>query len=279
MNGRISEKSYQQWQKLPAIASYIFSKFDLIISQTEEDTAKYYNLGAGLVKTAGNLKAEAAPICDEEEVAIYKENLKKRLSWAAISTHEGEEELIIKIHQSLKKKLPNLFTIIVPRHLEHVEAIVKNLAGEGLKAVRKSTKEPIEAHTDILLGDTIGEMGFYLRLAEIIFVGKSLKVKGGHNPLEPAILSKAIISGPHVENFSNIYKSLEENKAVFIVEDHERLEKIIENLFKNKNLLRESQENAYQTAIKFKGALDKTIKILEPFLEPITMQAKLRKNR
>ncbi len=123
----------------------------------------------------------------------------------------------------LKVRYPHLITIIVPRHPDRAPAIEAMLVEKGLKVARRSANEPIEADTDILLGDTIGEMGLYLQLTEIAFIGNSLTKEGGHNPLEPAMMGTAVLTGRNVQNFRESFQRLIKNGGARIVKDRNML--------------------------------------------------------
>lgn len=278
VSAHMSDKSYKTWIKYKDLSHYIFSKFDLCLCQTERDVEKYLSLGVKSVKLTGNLKAEAPPLNSSKDLNRYKDFLKKRSVWIAASIHEGEEESVAEAHKALKERFPNLITIIVPRYIDNLEKIVNKLKNKGLSVVRRSEGEKITSKTDIFLGDTIGEMGFYLSLGEIVFMGKSLEAKGGHNPLEPALLGKAILSGPNTENFKEVYKTLVDHKAIIIVKDAKDLALHIKNLLSQNSSRLSLQQNTSHALQFFGGPLGKTIKFLMPFLESIILQAGLNKN-
>src|SRR5690606_18106797 len=129
-----------------------------------------------------------------------------RRVWAAVSTHQGEDDIAAEVHALLKGRHPDILTVIVPRHPDRADAIAEACAARGLTVARRSAGDSISADTDIFLGDTIGEMGLYLRLTEIAFVGRSMTGQGGQNPLEPAMLGTAVLSGGNVQNFRDSYQ-------------------------------------------------------------------------
>ncbi len=157
-----------------------------MVAQSELDADRFRALGARPVSVSGNLKVDTAPPpADPQALAGLQRQLNGRRTWAAISTHDGEEEIAAEVHQMLKVRYPHLVTIIVPRHPDRTPAIEAMLTEKGLKTARRSTGEPIEADTDIFLGDTIGEMGLYLQLTEIAFIGNSSPGKAGTIRLNP----------------------------------------------------------------------------------------------
>lgn len=275
VNAHLSERSYRAWKSRPALAQYIFSKLDLAVAQSETDAQYFRELGVHAAEVSGNLKAEIAPVSDDRDLTDFRAALKDRPVWAAISTHAGEEIIAAEVHNALKNHLPNMLTIIVPRHPERVEEILKSLAERNLKVVRKSENLLPDRNTDILLGDTIGEMGLYLRIAPVAFVGKSLDNVGGHNPLEPALIGSAILSGPNVENFAETYQKLQADQAVRIVHDATQLAVQVNLLLTKPKERARLIENARRSSAKMAGAFAKTLKAIDPFLQPLTMRARL----
>jgi len=277
LNARLSDKSFDSWMKRKYFAREIFSCFTDVICQTEEDADRYRALGAARVSVSGNLKADVVLPANRAELAKYRKAIAGRPCWAAISTHEGEERTAADVHKILRRKYPNLLTIIVPRHPERVPAIAEKLAAENYKCVRRSLGELPDADTDILLGDTIGEMGLYLRLAEIVFVGKSLASGGGHNPLEPAMIGAAILTGKRVENFRGTYQALMKSGAARFVEDSTMLAGWVLHLLEHPDMRKKMIMSGKRTAQHLSGALAKTFNILKPYLQPLTLAAQLNK--
>ena len=275
VNAHMSGRSFHSWQKRSALASHIFRQIDAAIGQSESDAEQYHALGVKTVAVSGNLKADIAPAADKNLLMQYRESLHNRLVWAAISTHEGEENIAAEVHLALKTRLPNLLTIIVPRHPERADEIMEELAKKSLNVVRHSEKQMPTADTDIVLVDTIGEMGVFLQLAKVSFIGKSLTETGGHNPLEPALLGSAILTGPHVENFKDTFDVFFANNAARVVEDATQLAVQLNTLLTHEPTRYEMIEAAYDTATNMSGALERTLKVLRPFIDPLIMQAKL----
>lgn len=277
LNAKLSERSYKSWQKHAFLAREIFSKFAVVICQSGADAERYKNLGAPKVTVSGNLKADVVLPGHSRELGRYREAIGDRPNWAAISTHEGEELMAARVHTILRKRYPDLLTIIVPRHLERIDEIMQMLKDNNYSFVRKSLDEVPNARTDILLGDTIGDMGLYLRLTEIAFVGKSLTAEGGHNPLEPAMTGAAILSGPNIENFKETYQEFMKNEAARLVDDSTMLAGYIHHLLERPDVRQKMIKSGRQTASRMSGALKRTFEILKPFLQPLTLSAQLNK--
>jgi 3-deoxy-D-manno-octulosonic-acid transferase len=276
VNARMSDRSFKRWKNASGLAETLFENFSYVIAQSELDAERFRKLGARPVDVSGNLKVDtnALPF-DEVEFNLLNSRVEGRPCWVAVSTHEGEEESVGKIHLALKKKFPNLLTIIVPRHPDRADGIVAMLRENKLKVAQRSQNESIEGQTDIYIGDTIGEMGLFLRLAKIAFVGKSLKSEGGQNPLEPAMTGTAIISGKHVKNFRDAYKNLLEAGAVRLVADEKMLAANVAYLFLNPSEREKMTKAAFETIEEMRGALDKTNRALDSYLFPLTVKRDL----
>ena len=180
-----------------------------------------------------------------------------------------------EIHMMLRSRHPGLLTIIVPRHPERALALAVEFAAMGLKVVMRSSGERIRSDTDILLGDTIGEMGLYLRLTEIAFVGRSLTSEGGQNPLEPAMLETAVLAGRNVQNFREAYQRLIDSGAARLVADRDMLAGAVNFLLLNDGHRRTMMAAGAATVEEMRGALAKTLKALEPFIHPLIVKARL----
>ena len=275
VNGRISDRSFPRWKRRLSIADAIFENFALVIAQSDLDADRFRTLGALPVLVSGNLKVDTdAPPADPAILKGYVEQIQGRRTWAAISTFEGEEAAAGNVHRVLKERT-GLLTIIVPRHPERCDAIDDMLTARGLKVARRTRGDPLTPETDVFLGDTIGEMGLYLRMTEIAFVGRSLFAEGGQNPLEPAMLGCAVLSGGNVQNFREAYQQLARNGSAKMVRDVEMLAKGVHYLLVNDEMRRQMIEAGQETVQEMRGALRATIKGLEPYINPLTVKARL----
>ncbi|MET3659948.1 lipid IV(A) 3-deoxy-D-manno-octulosonic acid transferase [Aquamicrobium ahrensii] len=278
VNGRMSDRSFASWKKRASLAEALFENLAHVVAQSEIDGERFRALGARPVTVSGNLKVDTLPPpVDEKALQTITRQIGKRPTWAAVSTHEGEEQMAAEIHAALRKRHPGLLTIVVPRHPPRADELAQQISSMGLKLVRRSSGEPVAADTDILLGDTIGEMGLYLRLTEIAFVGRSLTGTGGQNPLEPAMLDTAVLSGKNVQNFRDSYKNLLERGGVKLVRDRNMLAGAVNYLLLNEEARRNMIAAASATVQDMRGALAATMKALEPFIHPLIVQARLRR--
>lgn len=280
VNGRISDRSFATWSRSAKLADALFENLSHVVAQTQLDATRFSSLGANPVTVSGNLKVDSdLPPVKDEDLAHYKKSLGNRDTWAAISTFEGEEDIVAQAHQMVCQRKPKSVLIIVPRHVERADAIAKMLRDKGLIVARRSKGDIISEDTNIFLGDTTGEMGLYLRLTSIVFVGKSMKGQGGQNPIEPAMLESAVLTGPNVQNFREAFRSLLQNKAARIVKDTQTLADCVEHLMSSAETRQTMIEAGMSTIQNMRGSLEKTIQDLEPYLTPLMIESSLQRRR
>ncbi|WP_054311028.1 lipid IV(A) 3-deoxy-D-manno-octulosonic acid transferase [Mesorhizobium sp. 1M-11] len=277
VNGRLSDRSFASWKKRSNIAEALFENLAHVVAQSEVDGERFRALGARPVTVSGNLKVDTPPPpVDEGELTLLSRQIDGRPTWAAISTHDGEEVIAAEVHKTLASRHPGLLSIIVPRHPERAGDLVETLAGMGLTVARRSLDDQITPDVDILLGDTIGEMGLYLRLTEIAFVGRSLTSEGGQNPLEPAMLDTAVLAGRNVQNFRDSYQKLLDAGAAKLVRDRPMLAGAVNFLLTNETARREMMAAGAATVEQMRGALATTQRALEPYIQPLVVKARLK---
>ena len=263
LNGRISDKSFERWQKFPRIIKSIQSLFTLSFGQTAEDARRLKVLGAQDVVSTGNLKFAAVnPPFDKEELSKIHKLIGDRPVWCMASTHDDEETKGALVHLELKKEFPNLLTVFVPRHPNRADSIIQILNKKGLAVAQRSKQETINEKTDIYMADTIGEMGLLYQLAPVVFVGGSLIKFGGQNMLEPMRLSRTVIIGPHAFNFREIVKTAKEQNALIEVQDTTELTQTLKNFFLTPNNYISMQENAHKLATSEMSVLNRVWEIL-----------------
>lgn len=275
VNARISDRSYARWSKHPSLAEALFENLALVVAQSDLDAERFRDLGALQVLKSGNLKVDTdAPSYDAPTLAGYMKQIGDRKTWAAVSTFEGEEGAAASVHTMLKEHNGQL-TIIVPRHPERCDAIEAMLVEQGLKVARRTRNDILSADVDVFLGDTIGEMGLYLRMTEVAFMGKSLFNEGGQNPLEPAMLGCAILTGGHVQNFRDAYQVLARRGSARMVRDTEMLARGVHYLLTNDAARRNMIDAGFVAVHEMRGALAATVKGLEPYINPLSVKARL----
>ena len=227
VNARMSRRSHDRWRfGLRGAVRDLLGRFRAAHVQDAVTAGYLIRLGlpAERMEVTGTLKEGAAALpYDESERAEFASRLGGRPVWLAASTHEGEDTAVIAAHGQTLRNNPRLLLILAPRHPQRADAIEAELQAGDWSYVRRSRDEPVDADTQVYLADTLGEMGLWYRIAPISFVGGSLVKVGGHNPFEPAALGSAILHGPHVANFADIYQRLTDAQAARQVEGSDEL--------------------------------------------------------
>ncbi len=220
VNGRMSERSYRRWRRLPGFIGAMLGRFELVLAQTEGDADRVRALGAPRVQAIGNIKYDVtAPPADPDKLSALQEAVQGRTVFVAASTHPGEEALLAEAHAAARHAIPGLLTILIPRHPERGAEAAAAVTQAGLSASRRSEGALPDPQTDIHVADTIGELGLFYRLTRLAYLGGSLVPHGGQNPIEPAKLGAAILHGPHTHNFSAVFEALTAAGGAVLVRD------------------------------------------------------------
>jgi len=267
INARMSQESIEGWAKRKKSARILFGYFDVILAGDEKTANSLTWLLGRTIEASGNLKDAAPPLpVNDNELTALKKSIGQRPVWCAASTHNGEEALILKAFDEVKTTHPQALLILAPRHPERRSAITPLLKGHTI-ALRSDKKKPT-AKTDIYLFDTIGEMGLAYRLSAITFVGGSL-VKGlkGHNPLEPARLGNAILTGTYIESFSDSYMSMFAFDAAQRILNPKMIGSVISNLLDDTDTLKSYQARAQDFAYGRDAVLDYVWNTLQPLIK------------
>lgn len=226
LNARMSKASHDKWRFAPGMIRSLLGRFQTALVQDNLTMVYLRRLGMPVdrMKVMGTLKEGAAALpCREEDRAEMAAILAGRPVWLASSTHEGEERLVLQAHKLAMRSSPRLLLILVPRHPERGDEIAGMLQAENWRFTRRAADEVPVDETSVYLADTMGELGLWYRLSPISFVGGSLVAIGGHNPFEPAALGSAILHGPYVTNFVDIYDRLRDGGAARLVSSPEKL--------------------------------------------------------
>ena len=267
VNGRLSERSFRRWRLVPGVIAALLSRFDLCLTQSAADAKRYGQLGAPRVSSTGNLKLDVpAPPVDEPTLGRLKSVIGARPVIAAASTHPGEETAIIAAHRRLRAKNPALLTVIAPRHPARGESIAEIAKVAGLSVGLRSRGELPNKDIDVYIADTLGELGLIYRLAPIVFMGGSLASHGGQNPIEAIMLDAAVVHGPHVWNFAEIYTTLDNAQGAKLVADEEALMAGLNEWLGNPTARTAAADAAGKTVRQLGGALERTLAALDPYL-------------
>jgi 3-deoxy-D-manno-octulosonic-acid transferase len=267
VNGRMSDRSLRRWEHMPAAIGALLGRFSLCLTQSHDDAERFARLGALQVFVAGNLKFDAPPPpADPRTVAQLSGLVAGRPVWLAASTHPGEEDIVLAAHRSLAGRHPDLLTIIVPRHPQRGPEIEALAIESTLQAARRSQGGNPDRATAIYIADTIGELGLFYRLTPLVFVGGSLVRHGGQNPIEPAKLGAAVVHGPHVHNFKDVYSALDGASGALQVADGDALARALDRLLGDAALARRMARAGAETVHAQSGAVERTLQTLEPFI-------------
>ncbi|MBA2690831.1 MAG: lipid IV(A) 3-deoxy-D-manno-octulosonic acid transferase [Burkholderiales bacterium] len=262
VNARLSAKSAERYRWFGALSAASLSKLAGICAQTEDDGARLKALGASRVALCGNVKFDVAPPQDLlERGKLLRERFGiDRPVFLAASTREGEEELVLEALE--KMPIENLLAVIVPRHPQRFDAVAALIDRRGLKLERRSADRPIDARTQIVLGDSMGEMFAYYAACDIAFIGGSLKPLGGQNLIEACAVGKPVLIGPHTFNFADASEQAIACGAALRVSDTQALAEAATALL-NDHAARQAMGNAaLGFAQSHRGAVEKIVAIV-----------------
>ena len=213
LNARITKKSFDRWNKIKKFSNSIFSLVDKAYSQNLETNYYLKKLKVKDIKSVGNLKFIENDMLEinHSDKKLFSQ-FKKFKTFVAASTHNTEELFAAKTHILLKKKIKNIITIIIPRHIDRVDQIISQISELGLNVVSHKSNKKKLSNIDIYVVDTFGESKKFYKLATTVFLGGSIIKRGGQNPLEPARFGAKILHGPNIDNFKDVYKYLNQLK-------------------------------------------------------------------
>lgn len=267
INARMSERSFRRWYKAPQTSRFLLSCFDCCLAQSQGDAERLAQLGAPRVSIAGNLKFDVpAPPADADTLAILDGLTTGRPVWIAASTHEGEDEHIIAAHLGIRAHLPKLLTIIAPRHPHRGVDIEALALANDIAVARRAARQAPERDVELYVADTVGELGLFYRLSQVAFLGGSLVPVGGHNPIEPAKLGCALLHGPHIRNFADVFAAFDAEGGARKTADAQALAGAVQRWLGDPAAARQAARAAAQTSAQLGGALNRTMQAIEPLL-------------
>jgi 3-deoxy-D-manno-octulosonic-acid transferase len=273
INGRMSHRSFPRWRRISGTIGALLGRFEVCLAQSDTDAERFTALGSRNVVTTGNLKLDVqAPPADDARLERLIAVTRGRAVIVAASTHPGEEEILAEVHRELAGYFPSLLTVMVPRHPNRGEAIARMIAASGLHVALRSHEDLPTAAADIYIADTMGELGLFYRLAPIAFMGGSLVEHGGQNPIEGIKLGAAIVHGPHVFNFTDVYDALDAAGGAKQAGTRQALVKQIGQWLADPVARQASVEAAGRVVDRLGGALDRTLVALEPYLLQLRLE-------
>ena len=263
VNARMSEKSARGYRRIGKLTRDTLSKLSGIGAQTDRDAQRLANLGAADVRITGNIKFDR--LAPAEMLALggaLRDSFgTRRPVFLAASTREGEETMILDALAN--SKIPELLTVIVPRHPQRFEEVAALVKQRGHKVQCRSENRPIEADTRIVIGDSMGKMFAYYAACDVAFIGGSLLPLGGQNLLEACAVGRPVIVGPHTFNFEDATHGAIEAGAAIRVSDAEELGSAIDQLLSDSNRRRAMSEAGKRFTDAHRGATEKTLRLLK----------------
>lgn len=273
VNARLSDRSYRGYKRFGGLFKPLFASFTGVGAQNEADAVKLRELGCRpeAINIVGSLKFDAAKI-DERRLLDVPRMLRQlgvpegaRLLVAG-STHAGEEAILAEQFLRLRQRFPDLFLVLVPRHFERGKEVGRELTERGVKFIYRSEvtiKMQLKpGEVDCLLVNSTGELRYFYEHASVVFVGKSLAVGGGQNPIEPGALGKAMVFGPNMQNFAEVVRNLLEHDGAVQVRDAAELEKVLGELLADPARCEQLGRQAQKVVRQNLGAIGRTVEMI-----------------
>lgn len=267
INGRLSDRSYARHLRLRPLSRRLFSRFNAILAGSEEDARRFRELGLSPV-TTGNLKFDVAPPSPADPSAAAQ--LRESLGFAGCdcvllgsSTWPGEEAMLLRTVEALRRSGPDVRLLLVPRHAERRHEVSKVVEASGLKWHLRSSGAAAPAGTVVHVADTTGELRTLTAAADLAFCGKSLPPnEGGQTPVEAAAAGLAIVYGPRMTNFHEMCRQLESSGAAVRAEDAAQAESVISRLVLDVQERRSVGARALRWCADNRGATERTAEAL-----------------
>jgi 3-deoxy-D-manno-octulosonic-acid transferase len=271
VNGRISSRSFPRYMRARRFLRPVLAEVDLFLMQEEAHAERIRAMGAPAdrVQVTGNLKFDAVEPgrLPERLARLIQGGTAPRPLWVAGSTVGGEEELVLSAFHRVRERVPQARLLVAPRHPERFAAVPSLIEAAGFRCLRRSALDPAAWRDgEVLLLDTLGELSQVYALASVVFVGGSLVPSGGHNILEPAVAGKAVVVGPHMENFQEIADQFRAERAMVQVGSPDELAHEVSALLLDEGRSRDLGERARDLVGRNRGAVSRTTGALSSLL-------------
>jgi 3-deoxy-D-manno-octulosonic-acid transferase len=267
INARLSQSSYQGYQKISALTKPALNSVTAIATQTEDDAERFKALmdDKNKVQVVGNIKFD---LTVSEEFIVQGKSLRanlfpQRFVWIIASTHKDEEAFFLEIYPELKQQIPDLLLLIVPRRLERFNEVRRLCEKNNLQVIMRTSNQMCSENTDVYLADTIGELKMLYATADVAFVGGSMVAIGGHNVLEPAVIGIPVMFGRYMANFKTIATGLLNAKAAIQCQNQQQLTDNFLKLYQQPIYREELVKNSQKFVQQNQGAITKIIALLE----------------
>lgn len=271
VSARISPKSVDNYRKFLPLFRETLSHGIIIAAQSEMDADRFRKLGAAEERTwvTGNIKFdfELHEGLERYGDEFRRDNFGGRHVWVAASTHEHEEEQVLRAHKVLCERFPDSLLVLIPRHPERFSVVRRFLEKSEFRYISRTDRMPCTPDIEVFLGDTMGEVPFFYAACNVAFVGGTLVPVGGHNLLEPAAVGKPVITGPYLYNTQDIADKFQKHGASITVNNPVELGTAVENLFANPERAADIGNRGRQIIRHNRGALDRLLRLLEPLID------------
>jgi 3-deoxy-D-manno-octulosonic-acid transferase len=270
LSGRVSEGAMKRYLVWPGFFRRIVRCFASLGMQSSDDQVRIIRLGAepNRVQVTGNLK-RVHPAFDNRNLAKGDDDPAPRRPLLVVgSSHAGEEKILLEVYVSLKRKFPTLQLALAPRHPERFAEVETLLRSVGMDFEKKSRMGVrLSCDRDVILIDTLGDLGKYYERADIAFVGGSLVDVGGHNLLEPAYFKKPILFGPAMANFRALAEEMKASGGGIEVSGSADLLREIAGLIADPIKRQRTGEKAYAVAAGDGAVLQRSLKVLRRYVD------------
>ena len=269
-NARLSARSMRGYQRVACLSRSTVRIIDHIAAQTSDDAARFIALGAEPARIAviGSLKfdLDLPASVHEQAAAVRRELGNNRSLLIAASTREGEEALVLDAFRDIERELPQALLLLVPRHPERFDEVAQLCASRGLRFRRRSQGRQCSAQDQVYVVDSMGELPRHYAAADVAFVGGSLLPFGGHNVLEPAVLGRPVLVGPHTFNFTDIVALLSAAGALVVVDDASQLAAAALRWLRDSNERDRVGHLAREVVHRHRGATHRTVGVVRDLL-------------
>ncbi len=270
VNGRLSERSLRGYRFLRALVGRALRTLRAVLAQSEGDAERFAQLGALQPRVTGNLKFDIAPIAGADGfVREVRAQIGGRPCWIAASTHPEEEAPVLAMHRALRQRWPDLLLLWAPRHPERFRPVIQQAIDAGWKVATRTLTHTPGRDDAVFVIDSLGELGGFYHCAQVAFVGGSLQEIGGHNLLEPAAAGCAVVTGPHLHNFSDIARRMREAGALRVGNDADEVGAMVGELLADDAVRQAMVEAGRALVEQGRGALRRTLQEIEPDLPPV----------
>jgi 3-deoxy-D-manno-octulosonic-acid transferase len=259
-NARLSEKSAAGYKRFSNMLKPIFGAIH-VAARSVHDSEYFQQLGVSRVDVMGNIKLDAYPDPATIQAAEALREGFNRPLWVAASTHRGEDELLLAAHRKLLESGNACTLILVPRHPERFTEVARLIEKQGFSYQRFSNFGSCH-DTDVLLGDTMGDLLKFFQLSDLAFIGGSLVETGGHNPYEALLYDAVVLTGPHVFNFTEAYAEREKQQAVVPI-TAQNLATNLQNLMQHPQQVQTLIKQGQSALSKGQGATAKLMQIIQ----------------